>query len=175
MSSFEQNEVRQLDGIQLDKVFTDKASGKDTNRPALEEMLNYVRDGDLVMVHSMDRLARNLDDLRKMVFDLNARQVKVQFLKEGLIFTGEDSPMATFQLSIMGAFAEFERRIIKERQMEGIALAKKRGVYKGGRKILSDTQVDDLKKRVAAQKETKTHIAKDMNISRETMYKYLKE
>ena len=110
-----------------------------------------------------------------MVFDLNARQVKVQFLKEGLIFTGEDSPMATFQLSIMGAFAEFERRIIKERQMEGIALAKKRGVYKGGRKILSDTQVDDLKKRVAAQKETKTHIAKDMNISRETMYKYLKE
>ena len=174
VSSFEQNAVRQLDGIQLDKVFTDKASGKDTNRPALEEMLGYVRDGDLIIVHSMDRLARNLDDLRKIVFDLNNRQVKVQFLKEALTFTGEDSPMATFQLSIMGAFAEFERRLIKERQMEGIYLAKKRGVYKGRGKILSDMQVEDLKARIASKKETKTHIAKDLNISRETMYKYLR-
>lgn len=174
VSSFEQNEVRQLEGIQLDKIFTDKASGKDTNRPALEEMLNYVRDGDLIIVHSMDRLARNLDDLRKIVFDLNNRQVKVQFVKEGLTFTGEDSPMATFQLSIMGAFAEFERRLIKERQMEGIELAKKRGAYKGRGRALSDLQVDELKTRIAAQKETKTDIAKDMNISRETMYKYLR-
>lgn len=95
-------------------------------------MLRFVRDGDTVVVHSMDRLARNLDDLRGTVHGLTARGVCVQFVKEQLTFTGEDTAMATLLLSVMGAFAEFERALIRERQREGIALAKKRGAYRGG-------------------------------------------
>ena len=87
-------------------------------------MLAYVRDGDTVIVHSMDRLARNLDDLRRLVRELTGRGVAVQFIKEQLTFTAEDSPMATLLLSVLGAFAEFERALIRERQLEGIALAK---------------------------------------------------
>jgi DNA invertase Pin-like site-specific DNA recombinase len=86
---------------------------------------------DLVVCHSMDRLARNLDDLRRVVTALTKRGIKVQFVKESLTFTGEDSPMATLLLNVMGSFAQFERELIKERQREGIAIAKKKGVYKG--------------------------------------------
>ncbi|STX81494.1 site-specific DNA recombinase; e14 prophage [Legionella busanensis] len=100
---------------------------KNTARPQLEALLDYARDGDVIIVHSMDRLARNLDDLRRLVTHLTSQQIKIEFLKEGLTFTGEDSPMSTLLLSVMGAFAEFERSLIKERQMEGIALAKKTG------------------------------------------------
>ena len=128
---------RQLEGYQLDKVFTDKASGKDQHRPHLKDLLDYAREGDTVLVHSMDRLARNLDDLRKIVFSLTQRGIKVQFVKENLTFTGEDSPMANLLLSVMGAIAEFERTLIKERQREGIALAKQKGLYKGRKPKLS--------------------------------------
>jgi DNA invertase Pin-like site-specific DNA recombinase len=121
-------------------VFTDKASGKDTQRPQLEALLGFVREGDTVVVHSMDRLARNLDDLRRLVQKLTQRGVRIEFLKEGLVFTGEDSPMANLMLSVMGAFAEFERALIRERQREGIALAKQRGAYRGRKKALSDEQ-----------------------------------
>nr|BDG00936.1 resolvase [Pseudomonas aeruginosa] len=127
VSSFDQNPERQLEQIQVDKVFTDKASGKDTRRPELERLLAFVREGDTVVVHSMDRLARNLDDLRRLVQGLTQRGVRIEFLKEHLTFTGEDSPMANLMLSVMGAFAEFERALIRERQREGIALAKQRG------------------------------------------------
>lgn len=130
VSTLEQNEGRQLESIEVDKVFTDKASGKDSERPQLKNLIDYVRDGDTVVVHSLDRLARNLDDLRKIVQTLNAKEVKVHFLKENLIFTGEDSPMSNLLLSVMGAFAEFERSLIRERQMEGIALAKNEGLTK---------------------------------------------
>mgnify|MGYP001076727393 FL=1 len=82
VSSFGQNTERQLDGIPLDKVFTDKASGKDTKRPGLEELLHYARDGDTIVVHSMDRLARNLDDLRKLVLDLTEKGIGIRFEKE---------------------------------------------------------------------------------------------
>ncbi len=109
VSSLDQNTVRQLDGIDVERTFTDKASGKDTARPKLDEMLAFVRDGDTVIVHSMDRLARNLDDLRRIVRMLTGKGVRVEFVKENLTFTGEDSPMATLLLSVMGAFAEFER------------------------------------------------------------------
>lgn len=173
VSTFEQNEQRQLESIKTDKLFIDKASGKDTSRPQLNALLDYVRDGDTVVVHSLDRLARNLDDLRRLVQTLNAKDVKVQFLKENLIFTGEDSPMSNLLLSVMGAFAEFERSLIRERQLEGIALAKKRGVYMGRKKSLSENQVIDLKNRVTAG-EKKSHLAKEFCISRETVYKYLK-
>jgi DNA invertase Pin-like site-specific DNA recombinase len=97
-------------------------------------LLRFARDGDIVVVHSMDRLARNLDDLRGLVQDLTRRGVRIEFLKEGLTFTGDDSPMATLLLSVMGAFAEFERALLRERQREGIALAKQRDVYRGRKK-----------------------------------------
>jgi DNA invertase Pin-like site-specific DNA recombinase len=173
VSSLDQNTVRQLEGIRLDRVFTDKASGKDTKRPQLEAMLEFVREGDAVVVHSMDRFARNLDDLRKLVMGLTTRGIRVEFVKESLTFTGEDSPMATLLLNVMGSFAQFERELIKERQREGIAIAKKKGVYKGRKPSLSAEQAAELRKRVAAG-EKKAGIARDFNISRETLYQYLR-
>lgn len=128
VSTLEQNTDRQLDGIDVDRAFADHVSGKDLHRPQLTAMLQFVREGDTVVVHSMDRLARNLDDLRATVRDLTARGVRVEFVKEQLTFTGDDTAMATLLLSVMGAFAEFERALIRERQREGIALAKQRGV-----------------------------------------------
>jgi len=160
--------------VQLDQVFTDKASGKDTARPQLEAMLKFARSGDTVVVHSMDRLARNLDDLRRIVSDLTRRGVKIQFIKESLAFTGEDSPMANLMLSVMGAFAEFERALIRERQREGVTLAKQRGAYKGRKKALSPQEVIALKERIAAG-ETKTNVARDVGVSRETLYQYLRQ
>ncbi len=94
VSTIEQNLERQLEGIKLDRRFIDKVSGKSVDRHALQEMLVYVRDGDTVIVHSMDRLARNVDDLRQIVKGLTAKQVKLKFIKECLEFTGEDSPMS---------------------------------------------------------------------------------
>lgn len=172
VSSAEQNTERQLENLQLDKVFIDKLSGKDTNRIQYQAMLEFVREGDCLYVHSMDRLARNLDDLRKTVQTLVKKGVQIQFLKENLVFTGEDSPMAVLTLSIMGAFAEFERSIIRERQKEGIAIAQKRGVYKGRSQVLSESQVDDLIKRVE-DGESKTSIAERFNLSRQAIYKYI--
>src|SRR5688572_12374949 len=137
VSSFEQNTDRQLENLEVDRVFTDKVSGKDTNRPALEELLRFAREGDVVIIHSMDRLARNLDDLRKLVQHFTKKKIRVEFIKEDLSFTGEDSPMAQLMLSVMGAFAEFERALIAERQREGIELAKQRGAYKGRKKSIN--------------------------------------
>ena len=114
VSSFDQNPERQLEGIQVDRVFTDKASGKDIQRPQLDMLLDFAREDDTVVVHSMDRLARNLDNLRRLVQELTGRGIRVEFIKEGLTFTGEDSPMANLMLSVMGSFAEFERALIRE-------------------------------------------------------------
>ena len=173
VSSFDQNPERQLEHVQVDKVFTDKASGKDTQRPELDRLLAFVREGDTVVVHSMDRLARNLDDLRRLVQGLTQRGVRIAFAKEHLTFTGEDSPMANLMLSVMGAFAEFERALIRERQREGIALAKKRGAYRGRKKALSPDRVAELRQRAAAG-EKKAHLAREFGISRETLYQYLR-
>jgi len=174
VSSFDQSPERQLESIQVDKVFTDKASGRDTQRPQLDSMLVFAREGDTVVVHSMDRLARNLDDLRSLVKGLTQRGVRIEFVKEGLTFTGEDSPMANFMLSVMGAFAEFERALIRERQHEGIALAKRRGVYRGRKKALVPEQVADLRHRAEAG-EKKAQLAREFGISRETLYQYLRK
>ena len=173
VSTFDQNTERQLENIQLDRVFTDKASGKDTQRTQLEALLTFAREGDSVIVHSMDRLARNLDDLRCIVQGLTKRGVRVEFVKEQLTFTGEDSPIANLMLSVMGAFAEFERALIRERQREGIALAKQRGVYQGRKKSLSASQLSELRRRVAAG-EAKAKVARHFRISRETLYQYLR-
>jgi DNA invertase Pin-like site-specific DNA recombinase len=174
VSTVDQNTERQLDGIELDKTFTDKASGKDTKRPQLELMMSFVRSGDTVIVHSMDRLARNLDDLRRIVQTLTGKGVQMEFIKEHLTFTGEDSPMAKLMLSVMGAIHEFDRALIKERQLEGIALAKKRGVFKGRKKSLSEAEVAELRQRITAGM-SKARAAREFGISRETLYKYLKE
>jgi DNA invertase Pin-like site-specific DNA recombinase len=173
VSSFEQNPERQLDHVVIDRLFIDKASGKDTQRPELERLLAFVRDGDTVVVHSMDRLARNLDDLRRLVHKLTRRGVRIEFVKENLTFTGEDSPMANLMLSVMGAFAEFERALIRERQREGIALARQRGVYRGRKKVLSPDQVAELRQRAAAGT-PKAKLARELGISRETVYQYLR-
>lgn len=173
VSTVDQNTVRQLDGIEVERVFTDRASGKDTARPKLDELIAFVRDGDTVIVHSMDRLARNLDDLRRIVRTLTGKGVRVEFVKESLTFTGEDSPMATLLLSVMGAFAEFERALILERQREGIAVAKQRGVYTGRKPALTAEQAQQLRERVAAG-ERKSALAKEFGISRETVYSYLR-
>ncbi len=174
VSTLDQNEQRQLEGQALDRVFIDKASGRDIARPQLSELVRFARDGDAVLVHSMDRLARNLDDLRSVVQKLTAKGVRVEFVKEGLVFTGEDSPMANLMLSVMGAFAEFERSLIKERQREGIALAQKRGAYRGRKKTLSPEQSTELVRRAAAGI-PKSTLAKDYGISRETVYQYLRQ
>ena len=110
VSTVDQNPERQLEQVPVDRVYTDKASEKDTTRSELEAMLTFVREGDMVVVHSMDRLARNLDDLRQLVQHLTTRGVRITFLKENLTFTGEDTPMAQLMLSVMGAFADSPRR-----------------------------------------------------------------
>jgi DNA invertase Pin-like site-specific DNA recombinase len=171
VSTTDQNEDRQLEGVAVDKMFTDKASGKDTQRIELQFLLRMLDAGDTLVVHSMDRLARNLDDLRKVVKDLTSRGVNVQFIKESLTFTGEDSPTATLLLSVMGAFAEFERALIRERQREGILLAKKAGVYKGRKPSLDATKAATLRER--AKSENKAALAREFGISRAALYNYL--
>jgi len=121
----------------------------------------------------MDRLARNLDDLRRLVRELTGNGVKVSFINEGLTFTGDDSPMATLLLSVMGAFAEFERALIRERQREGIALAKARGVYRGRKPALTRDQAHELARR-AASDDCMAGLAREFGISRETAYAYLR-
>ncbi len=172
VSTLDQNENRQLEGLELDRTFLDKASGKDMHRPQLAAMLAFVREGDAVVCHSMDRLGRNLDDLRKLVLGLTERGVQVQFLKENLTFTGEDSPMANLLLSVMGAFAQFERELIRERQKEGIALAKRAGVYKGRKRLLTPERAAELTRRLAAG-EGKAALAREFGVDRVTVYRYM--
>ena len=175
VSTLDQNTDRQeeqLKEFNLDRVFIDKASGKDTDRPQLAAALAHLREGDTFIIHSMDRLARNLDDLRRVVKDLTSRDVKVQFVKESMTFTGDDSPMSTLLLSVMGAFAEFERSLIKERQREGIAIAKAKGVFKGRKPSLNQHDQDVLRELVATG-QSKTKIAEQFGISRQTLYQYL--
>lgn len=174
VSTTDQNATRQLDGLTLDKVFEDKASGKNTDRPQLQAALEYCRDGDSLVVHSMDRLARNLTDLRLLVKNLTGKGVTVEFVKESLRFTGDDSPMANLLLSMLGAVAEFERALILERQREGIAIAKAAGKYKGRKRSMSESRLEELRRRVTSGETSKTALAKEFGISRETLYSYLR-
>ena len=170
VSTTDQNTDRQLEGVPLDRVFEDKLSGKNTERPALQELLRFARDGDTVTVHSLDRLARNLDDLRKIVGQLTERGVVIEFAKERLRFApGASDPTSLLMLSILGAFAEFERQLMLQRQAEGIALAKAKGVYKG-RKPVPDEKVTSLRRRVA-DGEPVPAVAKELNIGRSTAYR----
>lgn len=174
VSTVDQNTARQLDGLQpkLDKIFTDRVSGKSTDRPELQACLSYVREGDVLHVHSMDRLARNLEDLLRIVRQLNEKGVVVQFHKPELKFSGEADPIAHLTLQLLGAFAAFERNLLLERQREGIAIAKAEGRYRGGKPKLQADQVAALIARVTAGV-PKARVAREFSISRETLYTYL--
>jgi DNA invertase Pin-like site-specific DNA recombinase len=132
-------------------------------------LLDYVRDGDTVKVHSMDRLARNLNDLRKIVRIITEKGARIEFSKENLIFTGDDSAMAKLLLSVMGAFAEFEKSLIRERQREGVAIAKAKGLYRGRKPKLNAAQIEEAKTRIAMGV-PKAKIAREMGITRMTLY-----
>lgn len=179
VSSIEQNEGRQLEalkeaGVNLEQhLFVDKASGKDTQRPQLEACLKFIRKGDCLVVSSIDRLARNLGDLLKLVEEVTAKGASLKFIREALEFSkGKADPMAELLLHLLGAFAAFERSLIRERQLAGIQLAKQSKKYKGSKPKLTPEQVKELKARAAAG-ESRTKLAKEFGISRVTLYAYL--
>jgi DNA invertase Pin-like site-specific DNA recombinase len=175
VSSVSQNTERQLDGLELERIFEDKVSGKNMNRPQLQELLRYARHGDTVYVHSLDRLGRNLDDLRSLVNQLTDKGVTVTFVKENLTFTSDKSnPLQELMFNIMASFAQFERELIRERQREGIAIAKANGVYRGRKREMTPERVSEINERIAAG-EPKARVAKDMGISRDTLYRYTRD
>lgn len=174
VSSVDQNTERQLDGVQLDKVFTDKASGKDTNRPQLQAAMEWTRAGDTLVVHSMDRLARNVEDMLRIVRELSNKGVSVQFIKEKMFFDADyKDARTTLMFTMLAAFAQFERSLIKERQREGIEIAKAKGVYKGKQPKLKPEQLERLRYLVS-EGVPKAQVARNMNISRETLYRILR-
>lgn len=174
VSSISQSTERQLDGLKFDTVFEEKVSAKDTKRPKLKACMEYLREGDTLHVHSIDRLARNLQDLLTLINTLLEKKVTVEFHKEGLKFTGKNDHMQNLQLQIIGAVAQFERELIKERQREGIELAKRAGKYKKPKpKALTDEQLQDIEQRNKAG-ETVASLAREFGVSRQTIYTNLK-
>ena len=171
VSSVDQNTIRQLDGISLDKVFTEKLSGKSIERPILQECLIYIRSDDTLYVHSIDRLARNAKDLLNLVEQLLVKNVTIIFVKNNLTFSADSKDhMAKLQLTMLAAFAEFERELIRERQREGIAIAKVMGKYSGRRKI-TDSMLEEARNRTLSG-EPLSMVAKSLNISRQTLYQH---
>lgn len=176
VSSKDQNLDRQTELLRKEGVFSlyeDRMTGATRQRPGLEEALRYVRKGDQLIVTSMDRLARSLSDLYSIVDDLTARGVSVKFLKEGQIYSKESTPIAKLMLGLLGSVAEFERSIIRERQAEGIARAKERGVYKGRAKALTVEQVEQAKMWID-EGIPKTKVAERLGVGRTTLYEYIK-
>lgn len=175
LSTVEQNTARQLVGITLDRVFEEKVSAKNIgNRPVLREMLSFIRDGDDLYVHSMDRLARNLKDLLTLVTTITDKGVTLHFVKENLTFEAKAkaTPFNKLLLGLLGSVAEFERELILERQREGIAQAKARGAYKG-RKPIAPEKIEKAKE-LLAQGMTRTEAAKTVGMGRTTLFLYLK-
>ncbi len=175
VSTIEQNTERQLLNINCDREFEDKLSGKDRNRPQLELLLSIIRAGDIINVHSMDRLARNTRDLLNLVEEITSKGVTIKFHKENLTFeSGKNDPYQKLMMTMLGAVAELERSLILERQKEGIALAKLKGKYKGGKHKLSSQDVVELKELAKSQKVSLSELARKYQISRPTLYSYLK-
>jgi DNA invertase Pin-like site-specific DNA recombinase len=176
VSSVDQNPDRQLEGVTLDKVFTDKMSGvNQQDRPGWLACLDYIRDGDVLHVHSMDRLARSVLDLRQIVDSLTDQGIDVKFHKENLLFSkSAQDPLSTLLLHVIGAVAEFERELIRERQREGIALSKKKGKVWGRPRALSD---DDKIAVVNMWNDgySKNRLAQEFNVSRATIHRACKE
>lgn len=169
VSSIDQNEARQVTALgNVDKNFTDKTSGSTRNRPQLEAMLDYIREDDLVLVKSPDRLARSTTDLLNIVQEIRDKGAQIRFIDNPSLNT--DTAQGAFMLTVLGAVAELERATIRERQAEGIALAKERGVYSKPRSPkLSQEQIDKARTKVA-QGIPKTRIAQDLRVSRTTLH-----
>lgn len=173
VSSKDQNLDRQIEAIgQVDRLFTDKASGGSrTERAGLAECVTYLRDGDILRVASMDRLARSLVDLRHLVDEILAKGASIHFIKENQTYSADSTDaMARLLLNMLGAFAEFERALIRERQAEGIALAKAAGRYRGRAKALSAAQLDRAKEQIAVGV-PKSRVAADLGVNRSTLYR----
>lgn len=172
VSSTDQNPDRQIAKVgDVEETFTDEVSGKSrAERPALARMLRHARHGDTVKVASMDRLARSVVDLAQLVQEMNARGITVEFVSERLTFDPDaDDPFATFQLHMLGSVAQLERSLIRERQREGIELAKARGVYQGRTRKLSPEQVAEARQ-LAGSGVPKTKIAAQLGCSRRVIY-----
>ncbi len=174
VSTTDQKTDRQLvvDGMTFTKEFEDKASAGTTNRPGLKACLEFIREGDTLHVHSIDRLCRNLADLQNIVSELNKKGIVIHFHKENLLFTGQNDPMNNLMMQLLGAVSEFERALIKERQREGIATAKAKGKHLGRKSSLSADQVEAIKAR-AKNGESKTDLAEEYKVSRQTIYSAL--
>lgn len=172
VSSVDQNPDRQLMDINLDKKFIDYYTGSVLERPELNKCIEYVREGDKLVIHSIDRLARNLVDLQSIIHKVLARGVSVIFIKENLTFTSNQDPMATLTLQIMGAFAEFERTMIRARQREGIEAAKKAGRHLG-RPATINKKISLEAKELKEGGTSIRQIAIKMKLSRASIYKAL--
>jgi DNA invertase Pin-like site-specific DNA recombinase len=170
VSSITQNTDRQLVGVNCDKEFVDKCSGKDTNRPEFQAMIEYVREGDTINIHELSRLARNTQDLLNIVQSMNDKGVTIKFIKENLTFTGDSTPLQSLMLTMLGAISTFERDLILERQREGIAIAKAKGKYKGRPSSFTSEQLTEIKEGFACVK-NKTELARKFGISRSYLYK----
>ena len=176
VSTAEQNTARQevlMEKLGVDKIFIDKCSGKNTDRPALREMLSFVREKDVIICESISRLCRNVRDLLQFVDDFNRREISVIFLKEN-IDTSPTSPTATFILTVLAAISELERDFILQRQQEGIEIAKLAGVYKG-RKPLDCHGFDKVYQQVELGKISATEAFRLLIVSKSTYYRRVRE
>lgn len=175
VSTVEQNEARQIEALKkfdIEKWFTEKVSGKDTNRPELKNLLEFVREGDTVYIHDFSRLARSTKDLLDIVEQLNNKGVHLVSNKENI---DSSTPTGKLMLTMIGAIAEFERTNLLERQREGIAIAKENGVYKGRKAIEIDERFKSEYERYMKREITKKELASILNISRPTLDKMIKE
>ena len=174
VSTLEQNEARQREALKdynIDKWFIEKASGKDTNRPKLKEMLEYIREDDTVYVEEFSRLGRSTADLLATVKAIEDAGAKFKSLKENF---DTSTPVGRLQMTMMAAIAEFEREMILERQREGIAIAKREGKYKG-RKAVSVPDIGKYYDKYMSRRGTKTSIAQELGISRTTLDKLFRQ
>lgn len=174
VSTTDQNEARQneaLNKYNIDKWYVEKITGKDTNRPKLIEMLDFIREDDTVYVEEFSRLGRSTQDLLDIVQHIENKGAKFISIKENF---DTKTPAGRLQMTMMAAIAEFERSMILERQREGIAIAKKEGKYKGRKKI-KRTNIDIHYDRYMSRKASKTQIANELGISRNTLTRLFNE
>ncbi|GAA6203876.1 recombinase family protein [Thalassotalea sp. SU-HH00458] len=170
VSTVEQNTARQLLNLKLDKVFTDKCSGKDTNRPALTQLIEFSREGDVIHCHDISRMARSTEDLLRLIKEFTAKNITLKFHKENLTFDGSNNPLQQLMMTILSGIYQFERAMILERQREGIEIAKAKGKYRGKR---VNHKLHDQIRELYAQGHNKTQIAKKLGCVRATVYKAL--
>ncbi len=175
VSTIDQNTERQLLNIPCDREYVDKASGKDMDRQNFKLMMDNLRAGDLVNVHSLDRVGRNTADILELVKQIKSKGCSIKFHKEGLVFDGTKSDLySDLMLTILAAFSQFERNIILERQREGIAIAKAKGKYKGRKPKLTSGQLEAMKSDFEAGI-PKTKIAEKYGVTRSYVYQLVKE